>query len=282
MKKIFWMIQVAALSASMQAFALVGGPFDNGDFSILLDRNGYYQASFTYQNGNGYAIWTSDNLIGASSTGNTTSINYSTGSLLTAGTGAALSEHNANRAVLYYKGVTYIGSAYGAVDFDGDTIQGNVNATSELSIATTATSTSQNLIGQSSTTTANLDQVVTNGRSYVANIGWTGEITDSSPTLTFSGTGELAVIAPNGRETLAGLAYGGYAGLIDSINASVSNLFSGGDVTLAGVDIYGDAQDAIDSALAGLVPYLSGTGPSNSYAESELQSVHVEGYRRYF
>lgn len=282
MKKIFWMIQVAALSASMQAFALVGGPFDNGDYSILLDRNGYYQASFTYQNGNGYAIWTSDNLMGTSSTGNTTSINYGTGSLITAGTGAALSDHNANRSVLYYKGVTYVGSAYGAADFDGDTIQGNVNAYSEFTISTTATNTQQNLLTQSSVSTATLDQVVTNGRSYVANIGWTAEITDSTPILTFSGTGELSIIAPNGRETLAGLAYGGYSGLIDSINQSVSNLFSGGDVSLTNIDIYGSAQDAIDSALAGLEPYLTGTGPSNSYAESEVQPVDVEGYRRYF
>jgi hypothetical protein len=40
MKKIFSLIQLAVLSAGSSAFALVGGPFDNGDYSILLERAG--------------------------------------------------------------------------------------------------------------------------------------------------------------------------------------------------------------------------------------------------
>lgn len=281
MKKIFWMIQLAALSAGMQAFGIVGGPFDNGDGGILMDRGGYYEASFTYQNGNGYATWTSDNLIGTVSTGTTVTPNYGAGSLLTSGSGLALSEHNASRSVLYYKGVIYVGNAWGQVDVDGREIQGFCNAYSDLqSTSFSAASSSGVLIGTSSVFALS-SSVVSNGRSYVANIGWTGEIVDTAPQLEFIGEGELAVIAPNGAETLAGLAYGGYAGLIDAINQSVSQAGSTG---LGNINptLYTQAGAAIDAALNSLQPYLAGTGPSNGYSESEIQQVDVEGIRRYY
>lgn len=284
MKKIFWMIQLAALSAGMQAFGIVGGPFDNGDGGILMDRGGYYEASFTYQNGNGYATWTSDNLVGTVSTGTTVTPNYSAGSLLTPGSGLALSEHNANRSVLYYKGVAYVGNAWGQVDIDGREIQGFCNAFSDLDSTTAGQASSSGALIGTTQVFSLSTAVVASGRGYVANMGWAGEIIDTAPQLEFVGEGELAIIAPNGSETMAGLAYTGYAGLIDAINQSVA---SGTDITVTNslvgtLDIYGGASAAIQSALADLQPYLAGTGPSNGYEESEIQRVDVEGIRRYY
>ncbi len=282
MKKIFLLIQSAALLAGVQAHALVGGPFDNGEYSILNERSGFYQTNFSFRNGSGYAIWTADNLIGVATQGTQTVLNTGTGSLLTPSTGGALSEHNGNRSILYYKGVTYAGSAYGSADVGGRKIEGYVNASSESDSSATATTQQQSgFFGQTSTSTTSTSTVVATGRSYVVNLGWFGDITATAPTLRFEGEGELTIIAPNGRETLAGLAFEGYSGLIQAINSSIAGIQN---LTLIGTTtgFYQQGSDAIRLALTDLTPYLTGTGPSNSYAESEHVQVKVSGLRRYF
>jgi hypothetical protein len=109
MKKIFLFIQLVALSSALPAFALVGGPFDNGSYSILDERNGFYEAAYSFTNGSGYSQWTADNLQGAFASQGSVTANIGTGSLVT----SSGSTNNGNRTVLYYKGVTYFGSAMG-------------------------------------------------------------------------------------------------------------------------------------------------------------------------
>lgn len=282
MKKVFLLVQFAALMSAMPAFALVGGPFDNGDYSILNERTGFYQAAFTYKNGNGYALWTPDNLLGTSTQGTQVTINVGTGSLFTPASNLALTSHNANRSVFYYKGITYFGSAMGEIDESARSLQGYCNASSEFQATSTTTSTNNSvfLFGQSNTSTANSSNVVSSGRSYVLNANYTGRITATSPELRFTGDGELTIISPNGRETIAGLAYSGFSGLISAINQSVSQSRSGFFGVTA--NTYTGAQQAIANALLGLSPYLDGTGPTNSYDQSEKQKMQLTGYRRYF
>ena len=218
MKKISLFIQIAALTAGLPAFALSGGPFDNGNYSVLLEREGVYEAAYSFKNGSGYSQWTADNSQGDVATGGSLSVNLGAGSLITASGGS----NNANRTVLYYKGVTYFGSAFGQVDTEKRTIQGFGNANSDYS---TSASTSQQNNGFFSTTTSSsfsTSTVVSSGRNYSANVNWTGKITDTAPQLRFSGSGELSIISPNGAESIASLAYTGYSQLIDAIAQSVS------------------------------------------------------------
>lgn len=224
MKKIFLSIQFAALMAGLPAFALVGGPFDNGEYSVLLERSGVYEAAFSFDNGSGYSQWTADQSLGDSSTGGTTTANQGPGSLLLS-TGRT---NNANRTVLYYKGVTYVGSAMGQTDTQARTIQGSANTSSEYTLSTTQTTQQSSLLGlnASSSQSASTEIIVLNGRGYIANVNWTGKITDTSAQMRFSGEGELTIISSSGSEAIANLAYSGYANLIQSISTSVSN--SGG------------------------------------------------------
>ena len=278
MKKISLFIQIAALTAGLPAFALTGGPFDNGSYGILDERNGFYESAFSFSNGSGYSVWTADNLQGALSTGGTVTPNIGAGSLIN----SSGSTNNANRTVIYYKGVTYFGSAMGQVDTTARTIQGFANATSDFSTAQTTQTANTSFFASNTSTAFSTNTVVSSGRSYTANLNWTGKITATSPQLRFSGTGELAIIAPNGAEAIAGLAYSGFSQLITGIASSVSNLFSA-NVSLAGsVDPYGDAAAAISLSLTSLTPYLSNTGPSSSYAGSETETIKVTGYRRYY
>ena len=281
MKKIFLLIQFAALTAGVNAFAIAGGPFDNGSYSTLMERNGFYQTSFSLKNGSGYSIFTADNQVGTLIEGNTLTPNVGSGSLMTQSNLTGLVDHNANRSVLYYKGVTYLGSAMGEVDFEGRKIHGTSNLSSEV-VGVQQSSQVQGLfIGQTSNTVTDSGSVVANGRSYVANVDWSADITDTAPQVRWTGEGELVIMSPNGRETIAGLAYNGYSGLISSINTAVS---SQGSTAIFGIDVglFADAQTAINNALGALSPFLTGTGPQNSLDEAESAKITVTGYLRYF
>jgi hypothetical protein len=266
MKKIFLTIQFAALMAGLPAFALVGGPFDNGEYSILNERNGFYQSTFSFKNGSGYAIWTADNLQGVVNTG-TAVDNFGTGSLVTSDGG---STNNANRSVLYYKGVTYIGSALGSVDVSARTIQGFSNAFSDFGVAVTTTQSALGLFSAATSSAASSTTVVSSGRNYTANLNWTGKITETTPQLRFSGDGELSIIAPNGAEAIASLAYSGYSNLIAAISASVSQ--SGAQTGFTGAN-YTAASASIASILNG----SAGTPASQTITPTFTQAVGPTG-----
>ena len=346
MKKIFSLIQLAVLSAGSSAFAIVGGPFDNGDYSVLLERSGYYQSSFTFKNGSGYAIWSPDNTQGALLQGQTVTPNLGAGALTGQSTG------NANRSVLYYKGVTYFGSALGEVDVQSRLISGYCNANSEYSVSATTNQQQAGFFTQSNVSTFGSSTVVQNGRSYTANVNWQGKITATQPQLRFSGKGELSIISPNGRSAIASLAFDSYSELLSAISQSVSGailpapgLYVGAQAAMAGIlsgsggtpavpqistptPIFGQAttttlvtdtfpggstttavtvpvdvngngisnDDLVQTGLnvvvtppvaatagaPGLNTFLEGTGPAQSYKESENVKIKVRGYRRFF
>lgn len=220
MKKIFLFIQLVALSSALPSFALTGGPFDNGSYSILDERNGFYESAYSFSNGSGYSQWTADNSQGdLVAAGGGLSVNIGSGSLLTATGG---STNNGNRTVLYYKGVTYFGAAMGEVDTTARTIMGFGNATSDYTTTQTTQQQQAGIFTASSSTAFSTNTVVSSGRAYTANINWTGKITKTSPQMRWTGSGELSIIAPNGSEAIASLAYTGYQGLITAINSSVS------------------------------------------------------------
>jgi hypothetical protein len=285
MKKIFSLIQLAVLSAGSSAFALVGGPFDNGDYSVLLERAGYYQSSYSFKNGSGYSLFSPDNIQGALLQGQTLTPNISAGALTTP-SGQA---NNANRTVIYYKGITYFGSAFGEVDVQSRRISGYGNASSDFSVQSTQTQQQAGFFSQSNVTSFSSATVTASGRSYVANVNWQGKITATQPQLRYSGSGEIAIISPTGQAAIAGLAFEGYSGLISAINQAVSQLNStNADVVVgfgfgdSSYDPYGDAQVAINSALTNLTPYLNGTGPNSSFRESEVFKIKTTGSRRFF
>lgn len=268
MKTISLFIQMAVLTAGLPAFGWTGGPFDNNTSSILLERSGVYEASFSFNNGSGYSQWTSDNAQGAVSTGGTVTENTGAGSLLT----SSGSSNNANRTVLYYLGVTYFGSAYGQVDTSARTIQGFGNANSDYT-TNSATQESGGIFTTTTSSAFSTSTVVSSGRNYSANLNWTGDITETSPQLRFSGSGELSIIAPNGAEAIASLAYTGYQQLIDAIAQSVSS--SG---TLIGFSdnpgtVYTGAASAISSVLSG----TTGTDASTTYTPTYAQAVGADG-----
>jgi hypothetical protein len=282
MKKIFSLIQLAVLSAGSSAFALVGGPFDNGDYSVLLERAGYYQSSYSFKNGSGYSLFSPDNVQGAIVQGqNNITQNIGAGALSTP-TGQA---NNANRTVIYYKGVTYFGSAFGEVDVQSRRISGYGNASSDFTIASAQTQQQTGFFTQSNITTFSSNTVTSSGRSYVANVNWKGKITATQPQLRYSGSGEISIISPTGQAAIAGLAYTAYSGLIGAINQSVSQLntapITDSFIVNSG-DPYVGAQNAIDNALSNLTPYLDGAGPTSSFEESEVYKIRTTGYRRFF
>jgi hypothetical protein len=284
MKKIFSLIQLTVLSAGSSAFALVGGPFDNGDYNVLLERGGYYQSSYSFKNGSGYSLFSPDNTQGALLQGQTLTPNISAGALSTP-TGQA---NNANRTVLYFKGITYFGSAFGEVDIQSRRISGYGNASSDFSVQSTQTQQQAGFFSQSNVTSFSSATVTASGRSYVANVNWQGKITATHPQLRYSGSGELAIISPTGQAAIAGLAFEGYSGLISAINQAVSQLNSTNADVFTGFgdgntyDPYGSAQTAINNALTNLAPYLNGTGPQSSFEESEVYKIRTTGYRRFF
>jgi hypothetical protein len=282
MKKIFSLIQLAVLSAGSSAFALVGGPFDNGDYSVLLERAGYYQSSYSFKNGSGYSLFSPDNIQGALVQGqNNITPNVSAGALSTP-SGQA---NNANRTVIYFKGITYFGSAFGEVDIQSRRISGYGNASSDFAVSATQTQQQAGFFSQSNVTSFSAATVTASGRSYVANVNWQGKITATHPQLRYSGSGELSIISPTGQAAIAGLAYSGYSGLISAINQAVSQLNSTNADILpfnTTYDPYGSAQTAINNALTNLGPYLNGTGPQSSFEESEVYKIRTTGYRRFF
>lgn len=268
MKKIFSLIPLALLSSSMSAHALIGGPFDNGDYGILMERASFYQTSFTFKNGNGYAIWTADNQIGALTQGQNITPNIGSGSLITPTSGAAFGGHNANRSVFYYLGVVYFGGAFGSVDLQSRIIDGTCNAQSDVTNSQAQNTQNQGFFG-GNTTSLISSAVVTSNRSYVLNANWRGKITKTVPQFRFAGKGELVIIAPNGNETLAGLAYQGYSGLIDAIVQSVSSLTIQPGASLGLGPAYIAAQQTIAAALTG----SGGTAATSTTDTTVVQNI---------
>lgn len=277
MKKIFLTIASVALLSNSNVWALGGGPFDNGEVGgLLMERGGFYQCQFSFRNGNGYGIFTPDSFLGgnlpnSSNTGSSSSQQtgvFNRGSLFTPTSGGALG-HNANRSVLYYKGVSYVGGCFGFVDMHSRDVQGVCNGSSNETI--TQQTLSQNTGGliNASQSTATTQPLVINSEGNIFNIGWTGKVIDQRPNLRFRGKGELTV-TQTGRDVKQ-LATTAYSGLLDAIVSSVSNSTTAPNYTAA--------EAAIGSALTNLQAILSG---ADTGIEPDLEKVRVTGNRRFF
>jgi hypothetical protein len=251
MKKIFLTIASVALMSNSNVWALAGGPFDNGDpGGLLMERGGFYQCQFSFENGNGYGIFTPDSYLGgnlpnanqAAGSSNQQIGVFNRGSLYTPNSAGGLG-HNANRSVFYFKGTTYVGGCFGFMDMHARQVQGTCNASSNEDI------TQQT------------------------------QITSTRPNMRFRGKGEMAVSSPGGESSIQTLAYDAYSGLIGAIIQSTSSLQNASG---APVD-FTSASDAIGLALEDLRSYLgTGGGPDEVYADAIVEPVRVTGNRRFF
>jgi hypothetical protein len=180
MKKAFLSLSafMFALVAAPQAQAWVGGPFDSGDYNILHEREGVYQATMTYKNGSGFCQFAQDNqLVNQGGTaGNLTVFSLE------------------NRSLLYYKGITFAGTCTGVVDMEARRVFATTNGTTNLNTSTGGTAN---------------DPVVINGSTGYpgygyANSTFTAKITKTAPLLRFSGKGEAAFVMDQDLDTVAG------------------------------------------------------------------------------
>ena len=276
MKRIFATIAVLLAGLNSSVFAFSGGPFDNGLQSATLDRGAFYQAILSFPNGNGYVYFSPVQDIAANGTitGTATTVGGQLAPVDTRGS-------TTNRSVLYYKGVTYVGSAFGTADYEARVISGSLNAASNASQSQLTSNTQNNannpFSGTGSAANANAisTTLIANPFSFTVNGEFTAHIDRTSPTLRFSGTGELSFIAPNQTDAKAGLAYTGYSGLVNAIITAVGNANVG---ALFNAAVFTEAQKAIASAVAQL-PAL--TSIDGAYAAGQIQKMTLRGSRRY-
>ena len=280
MKRIFASIAIVLTAFNSPVYASVGGPFDNGLFSASLDRNSIYQAILTFGDGSGFCYFTPTANLAANgtTTGGGTSINGGTSAVDTRGS-------ITNRMVVYYKGLTYFGSAFGTADNEARSIVCTMNGSSNSNQTTVnSSSTSVGLLSASTTSTGGSSNpnaastiILSNAASFTVNGDFTAHIDQTAPTMRFSGEGELSFIAPTSKDAVAGLALTGYAGLVNSIVTAVGNANVGANFN-AGV--FTTAQAAINSALAALALTPLTTINSN-YQTAQVRHLSVYGTRRY-
>jgi len=287
MKKILSIIALSGLLGSTDVLAIAGGPFDNGDAGgLLLERAGFYQCTFRFNNGTGYGVFTPDaqlsggfiGAVGGGGGGGGQQAAYSAGNMFT--NNSFDLNRNANRSVFYYKGVTYVGGCFGMPDLEARVITGTANATSDppAFIAQTATNSTGGLFAGGGNTT-NQTITVINNTSYIVNAGWEAKITRLRPTLRFKGKGQLAVVSPTGNSSVTNLAFEAYRGLLGSINQSVSGLQN---ATGAPVN-FGSAQQAIRDVLVDLRDQVTGlNGAEDTFKESLTEELKVDGTRRFY
>lgn len=266
MKRIIASLVVGVSALSGQAFALVGGPFDNGSHSAALDRNAIYQGVLKFKNGSGFVYFDPNG--GVTSPQTTTQTDYN------------LRGSTRSRLVAYYQGITYYGGCFGISDPDAHYIQGTFNGYSEASSAATTNTTAVNTGGSSigSSLTSN---IIANGKAYLVNGNFEGKITQTAPILRFKCKGEIAFLSSNGADSINTLAYSAYSGLINAIISFVGNSTVSGNLNDFGA-IFTSAQTAINKALSDLqTNFLSAGGVDNALKDAKVLNLVVIGSRRY-
>lgn len=261
-------LSLTALSG--QAFALVGGPFDMGSHGANLDRNSVYQGVLTLTNGAGYVYFSPNaDVVPDNSSSTTYSLKGST----------------LNRAIIYYQGVTYLGSCFGTTDFEARTIGAAINASSEASTGGASNNNGGQNNNTATSTTLNPSiyaNIVASGKSFTVNGGFIGKITKTAPLLRFNGKGELAFLSPNGADSINTLAYQSYSGLIGAIISFVGNSTVTNADSIDYSTVFGGAQTAIKDALTDLKNnFLSSGGIDATYSEAKVVGIRVSGTRRY-
>ena len=251
---------LAWLLATISASAWVGGPFDNGDYSATLDDQGVYQASLRYTNGSGYMQWANNADLGPSaSSGSTSSSSTTTSATSTVGS-------YLNRAVLYYKGVAFFGTASGMADMDAREVTAVFNTQSEVTLDEESSTTSE--ASTSSSVNASSSVVDNGGRGFVVNGNFVAKITKTYPELRFSGTGELTILSPDVQTIISSLA--------QQIAENLTNISTDEDTTVDLGSVFDFLSDP--EFLAAITPQTIDEVSENS----ETVKMRVSGSRKYF
>ncbi len=270
MKRIILSLVLGCAALSTPAFAWVGGPYDNGFHSDALERNSIYQAALSLPNGSGYCYFSPEALT-APEIAVSNTIFDARGSIR-------------NRAVLYYKGVTYVGSAMGMVDGEARSIECEMNGSSELAIQSQAQNNQNNSINFAATNTAAssvLGNVVASNRSFTFNGSFQAKIYQTAPSLRFRGDGEVVFLSPTSSDSLAGLAFSSYSGLVSAILSFVGGSSVQPNTTGLG-SIFTEAQAAIANILVDLKSnWLNQGGVQSTLDNGTRVLLSVKGTRRY-
>jgi hypothetical protein len=183
MKRFSLILASLVLLIGTKASAFKGGPFDNGDYSSLLDNSGVYQVSMRFSNGSGFAQF-----------GNNVDIALFVDINNTAGTGIRGSTYSVlNRSLIYYKGVTYLGTCMGMVDHERRIVEGVTNGNSDVGTTQVTSGTG----GTGSGLTAATTTLNNNGSlNFPANSSFICKIHTTHPVLKFNGKGELSIVNP--------------------------------------------------------------------------------------
>lgn len=232
------------LAMPAASHALSGGPFDNGDASGVFDDQGYYQVAFHFRNGLGFGQF-----------GNNVGMIPTTGANSPTTKGTVL-----NRSVLYYKGVTYVGTCFGMVDHARGLVTGVTNANSDVGATAVP----------SGNGTALSTVVVKNGgRNLVANTSWECRITQKQPILKFNGKGELAVLNPDSTAAIADLA----TAIVNNSNIQTLN----GLATALSTPI-----PVAGGGTKTLADILAGTTVDSTFTGAEVLPLTAFGERKFF
>ena len=262
MKRFFALSLIGLTALTQQASAIVGGPFDNGYPSAALENGAVYQAAMTFKNGNGYCYFSPEQEPVPED--GTNILQYDRRTSMR------------NRAIVYYKGISYVGSAFGMADLEARYVQCVMNGASEFGYSSTAgTSTTA---GTTTTATASTT-IVQSQRSFVFNGSWEAKIKQSSPTMRFYGKGEMTFITQLGPDAVSTLRFSAAELLINSIAALVASLAEGNDT----VDpaIFSAAQTAIDNVLNNLESNLSVGALDQAQDFGDVVKMKVRGTLRY-
>jgi hypothetical protein len=264
MKRFIASLLLSTALFSGQAQAWVGGPYDNGLHGGQLENSSIYQTILRFKNGSGYCYFSPDQQL-ASEVPSLTDLTDQRGS-------------TRNKTVLYYKGIIYVGSAFGTVDAEAKLVQGQLNATSEASTTSNTTTTNANFFTFTNSTAQFSNTISASNRSFTLNGNYDAKIYRTTPSMRYRGEGEIAILSPGGSDSVAGLAYEGYSQLISAINNSVSNTTA--TSIFSGVN-FSEARDAIDAALQALPTYLVNSGINQTYDAATTFKIKVTGTRRY-
>lgn len=243
MKRFSILIAALSLGLATHASAWTGGPFDNGDYSILIERGGVYQATFSFRNGSGMALFNENNSFEPASATSVTGM-FSVN----------------NRSVFYYKGVTYFGVATGIVDVDARRVTGFTNGNSDYA----ATTPADPGVPSGSARPTNIGY--NSNLSYTANSTFTAKITSTRPVLRFRGSGTVSFMGvPDGE--VVDLAYG------DTITNGILEDLVDGTITQA------EALAAINAVIS---VNAEASNPSVPPTFQEQARMRVYGSRRFF
>ena len=253
----------AVFALPLSSHAIVGGPFDGGDYGSSLDDQGIYQYAMRFQNGSGFAQF-----------GNNVSLLPNASSSASGSSTAASLKISTNidRSVIYYKGISYYGNCSGMADMGRKKIEAITNGSSEISV--TASSSSSSASGTTSVSAAST-LVDNGGLGQTCNTQFTGNIYTMKPILKFRGEGELSIVpGPTAVTSVNDAIYNAVTATIASIPTTAS---SGNGTVSATLSALQNFIEAIDRMLSG-TSRLSVPGA----ATPEIIHMTAYGSRRFF